>query len=161
MCVTDALSACNSRYLKTSYTPDPIINHFSRFYYILFGREQAPPRWKNCVAQVNSNMGMALGAMFVKKYFDENSKNDTLIMTRDIQQSFRELLNMTTWIDSETKILATDKVDTMTLRIGYPDFILNHDELNEKYKEIAVHPSTYFENTLNILKHLTKTEQAR
>lgn len=47
-----------------------------RFYFILFGREKAPPRWKNCVAQVNSNMGMALGAMFVKRYFDENSKDD-------------------------------------------------------------------------------------
>jgi len=49
------------------------------FYYILFGREQAPSRWKNCVTQVNSNMGMALGSMFVKKYFDENSKNDVSV----------------------------------------------------------------------------------
>lgn len=47
-----------------------------KFYYIFFGREQAPSRWKNCVAQVNSNMGMAVGSMFVKKYFDEKSKND-------------------------------------------------------------------------------------
>lgn len=47
-----------------------------KFYFILFGREQSPPRWKNCVAQVNSNLGMAVGAMFVRKYFDENSKND-------------------------------------------------------------------------------------
>lgn len=28
------------------------------------------------MAQVNSNMGMAVGSMFVKKYFDEKSKND-------------------------------------------------------------------------------------
>ena len=47
-----------------------------RFNYILFGSEQAPPRWKNCIVQVNNNMGMAIGAMFVRKYFDENSKND-------------------------------------------------------------------------------------
>jgi len=50
-----------------------------KFYYILFGREQAPLRWKNCVTQVNSNMDMAVGSMFVKKYFDENSKNDVSI----------------------------------------------------------------------------------
>jgi hypothetical protein len=50
-----------------------------KFYYILFGREQAPSRWKNCVTQVNSNMGMAVGSMFVKKYFDENSKNDVSV----------------------------------------------------------------------------------
>lgn len=49
------------------------------FYYILFGREKSPPRWKNCVAQVNSNMGMAVGSIFVRKYFDEKSKNDVMI----------------------------------------------------------------------------------
>lgn len=50
-----------------------------KFYYILFGREQAPSRWKNCVTQVNSNMDIAVGSMFVKKYFDKNSKNDVSI----------------------------------------------------------------------------------
>ncbi|CAK9819864.1 Nep4 [Anthophora quadrimaculata] len=132
-----------------------------KFYYILFGREQAPSRWKNCVAQVNSNMGMAVGSMFVKKYFDEKSKNDTLSMTREIQRSFRELLNQTTWIDDETKELATEKVNAMLLRIGYPDFILQPELLNERYKDVVIHPDKYFENTLNILQHLTRVEQDR
>lgn len=55
-----------------------------KFYYILFGREQAPSRWKNCVTQVNSNMGMAVGSMFVKRYFDENSKNDVSVSRDNI-----------------------------------------------------------------------------
>ncbi|KOX71683.1 Endothelin-converting enzyme 1 [Melipona quadrifasciata] len=132
-----------------------------KFYYILFGREQAPSRWKNCVAQVNSNMGMAVGSMFVKKYFDEKSKNDTLAMTREIQRSFRELLNQTIWIDDETKELATEKVNAMLLRIGYPDFILQPELLNERYKDVVIRPDKYFENTLNILQHLTRVEQDR
>ncbi|KAG7188439.1 hypothetical protein KM043_008081 [Ampulex compressa] len=132
-----------------------------RFYYVLLGREQAPSRWKNCVAQVNSNMGMALGSMFVRKYFDENSKNDTLAITQEIQRSFRELLNKTHWIDNETKRLATEKVNAMLLRIGYPDFILQPYLLNERYKDILIRPDKYFENTLNILQHLTRVEQDR
>ncbi|CAK1547341.1 unnamed protein product [Leptosia nina] len=132
-----------------------------QFYFILFGREQSPPRWKNCISQVNSNMGMALGSMFVQKYFDEMSKNDTLTMTTEIQQSFRELLHRTDWIDDETKKLAGHKVDTMMLRIGYPDFILKKHELDERYKEVKIHPDKYFENILNILQHLTKMEQSR
>ncbi|CAG4961168.1 unnamed protein product [Parnassius apollo] len=132
-----------------------------QFYYILFGREEAPPRWKNCISQVNSNMGMALGSMFVRNYFDEISKNDTLTMTREIQQSFRELLRMTDWIDGSTKKLAAHKVDSMMLRIGYPDFILNKNELDDRYKEVKIHPDKYFENILNILQHLTKMEQSR
>ncbi|XP_025266965.1 neprilysin-4 isoform X2 [Camponotus floridanus] len=132
-----------------------------KFYYILFGREQAPLRWKNCVTQVNSNMGMAVGSMFVKKYFDENSKNDTLSMTREIQRSFRELLNKTNWIDIDTKRLATEKVNAMSLRIGYPDFILQPHLLNERYKDVVIRPDKYFENTLNILQHISRVEQNR
>ncbi|XP_018913076.2 neprilysin-4 isoform X1 [Bemisia tabaci] len=131
-----------------------------RFYFILFGREKAPPRWKNCVAQVNSNMGMALGAMFVKRYFDENSKDDTLVMTKEIQQAFQEILNETTWIDIETKKLASEKIDAMMLRIGYPNFILDKAELNHHYKDVEIESDKYFENTLNILQHLTRVEQS-
>ncbi|PSN41053.1 hypothetical protein C0J52_24825 [Blattella germanica] len=104
-----------------------------RFNYILFGSEESPPRWKNCVAQVNNYMGMALGAMFVQKYFDQKSKKDTLQMTEEIMQSFRELLTETRWIDKETKELAAQK--------------------------LLIHSDQYFENILNILKHLTKIER--
>lgn len=57
-------------------------------------------------------------------------------MTREIQESFRELLNQTTWIDNETKRLASEKVNAMLLRIGYPDFILQPHLLNERYKDV-------------------------
>lgn len=59
-------------------------------------------------------------------------------MTRDIQQSFRELLNQTSWIDDETKELATEKVAAMLLKIGYPDSILQSDLLNERYKDVRL-----------------------
>lgn len=132
-----------------------------QFYNVLIGRERSPPRWKNCVNQVNSNMGMAVGAIFIRsrKYFDENSKQDTLAMTHELQESFREILNETSWLDEETRNLAELKVNRMSLKIGYPDYILNENELNEKYADLDIHPNKYFENILNVLLHLTRTEQ--
>ncbi|XP_004523569.1 neprilysin-4 isoform X1 [Ceratitis capitata] len=130
-----------------------------KFYHSLFGREESPQRWKVCIAQVNTNMGMALGSMFVRKYFDENSKRDTLKMTHELQQAFREILKSTDWLDLSTKHLAEIKVNAMSLKIGYPDFILNPKELNEKYAGIQIHPEKYFENTLHVLLHTAKTEQ--
>jgi neprilysin len=132
-----------------------------KFYFVLFGREKSPPRWKICVNQVNSNLGMAVGAMFVRKYFDENSKEDTLVMTHELQHAFREIINETEWIDPQTKFLAELKLNAMSLKIGYPDFILSKEELNSKYKELDIHPDRYFENTLNVLRHLTRTEQLK
>lgn len=132
-----------------------------KFYFALFGREQSPPRRKNCVLQLNSNMGMAVGAMFVRKYFDENSKKDTLDMTHELQQAFREIINSTDWIDGPTKALSEEKLNAMSLRIGYPDFLLSHDELNKIYEDLDIDPHKYFENTLAVLVHLTRTEQSK
>lgn len=132
-----------------------------KFFFSLFGREQSPPRRKNCVLQLNSNMGMAVGAMFVRKYFDENSKKDTLDMTHELQQAFREIINSTDWIDGPTKVLSEEKLNAMSLRIGYPDFLLSHDELNKVYKGLEIDSTKYFENTLAVLVYLTRTEQSK
>ncbi|XP_043864063.1 neprilysin-4 isoform X1 [Drosophila mojavensis] len=131
------------------------------FYHALFGREESPQRWKVCIAQVNTNMGMAVGSMFVSRYFDDNSKRDTMRMTHELQQAFRDILKTTDWLDQTTKLLAEEKVNAMSLKIGYPDFILNAEELNEKYAGIDIHPDKYFENTLNVLLHTAKMEQAK
>lgn len=131
------------------------------FYLECFGREKSPPRWKSCVTQVNSNMGMATGSLFVRKYFDENSKYDTISMVHELQQSFRDILGETDWIDAPTKLLAEKKVNAMSLKIGYPDFILSHHKLDEKYAELHIHPEKYFENTLNVLKFLSREEQKK
>lgn len=132
-----------------------------KFYNVLIGREKSPPRWKTCVNQVNSNMGMAVGAMFVRKYFDEKSKLDTMAMTHELQDSFRTILNETEWIDESTKVLAEMKVNGMSLKIGYPDYILNEEELNAKYEDLEIHRDRYFENILNVLQHLTRSEQKK
>lgn len=131
------------------------------FYLECFGREKSPPRWKSCVTQVNSNMGMATGSLFVRKYFDENSKYDTIAMVHELQQSFRDILNETDWIDVTTKRLAENKVNAMSLKIGYPDFILSHHKLDEKYAELQIIPDKYFENTLNVLQFLSREEQKK
>ncbi|XP_063218955.1 neprilysin-4-like isoform X2 [Bacillus rossius redtenbacheri] len=146
---------------RTSNLDDRFLEAKQRFFLVLFGREESPPRWKNCVNHVNTNMGMAVGAMFVRKYFDESSKNETLQLTREIMQSFKEILNETSWLDEETKKFAAQKAEAMMLKIGYPDFILSSGELNERYRELVINPDEYFENTLSVLQFLAKAEMNR
>ncbi|CAG2066757.1 unnamed protein product, partial [Timema podura] len=107
-----------------------------RFYRVITGQREVPPRWKGCVDHVNSQMGMATGAMFVRRHFDENSKNDTLHMTMDIMGSFENIMEKIEWIDEATKRLASEKADAMGLKIGYPSYILRSEELNHRYIEV-------------------------
>nr|XP_022915687.1 neprilysin-4-like [Onthophagus taurus] len=136
-------------------------NAKQKFYHLLFGREASPPRWQFCVAQVNSNLGMALGNLFVTSHFDEKSKNDTILMTRQLEGAFKNILMLSDWLDDSTRSIAIAKVDAMRLRIGYPDIILNKQLLLERYKDIKVHPDYYFENNLSILRHLTRNEHQK
>lgn len=129
-----------------------------RFYKIVFGRDNQPPRWQSCVMQVNSNMGMAVGKLFVSKYYTKQSKDDTLHMTKYIREAFADILRDTTWLDPITTDLAIIKLAAMRLKIGYPNYILNRRKLNRRYSDLQVHPGYYFENTLSILQHLTRLE---
>lgn len=131
------------------------------FQYAMYGRQKSPPRWKKCVSQINANMGMAVGAMFVRKYFDEKCKENTLSMTTELQQSFREILNTTQWLDEQTIRLAELKVAAMHLQIGYPDNILNETYMNEIYTDVRIDPDKYFENTIGVLRYISHTEVAR
>nr|CAD7569168.1 unnamed protein product [Timema californicum] len=129
-----------------------------RFYRVITGQREVPPRWKGCVDHVNSHMGMATGAMFVRRHFDENSKNDTLHMTMDIMGSFENIMEKIEWIDDATKRLASEKADAMGLKIGYPSYILRSEELNLRYKEITIDPKDYFGNSLNVLQCLAYSD---
>lgn len=140
---------------------DRFVEAKQRFYNAFVGREKTPPRWKTCVNQVNANMGMAVGAMFVQKYFDETSKRDTLSMAQELQATFRGIINETDWLDDRTKRLADVKLSRMTLNIGYPDFILNQTALNAQYADLHIQPGKYFENILNVLLHVTRSDQKK
>ena len=48
----------------------------NELYRLLYGREEIPARWKFCIAYVNGNLGMSVGSLFVRKYFDGQSKQD-------------------------------------------------------------------------------------
>ncbi|CAH1160108.1 unnamed protein product [Phaedon cochleariae] len=146
---------------RTNNLDQRFLDAKQRFYYILFGREKNPPRWQFCVSQVNSNMGMAIGSLFVRKYFDQQSKTDTIEMTKQLQDAFKQTLLENTWLDNSTKEYAQMKLDYMDLKIGFPDFILNDTELGSRYYDVEVHQDYFFENILVVLRHLTRVEQRR
>ncbi|XP_066245924.1 neprilysin-4-like [Euwallacea similis] len=132
-----------------------------RFNFALYGREKQPQRWQFCVTQVNTHMGMASGSLFVRKYFDQTSKNDTIQITQALIASFKDILKESTWIDPHTKTYARMKIENMDLKIGFPDFVLNETELSMRYYDVDIHPEFFFENVLSILRHLSRSEQKR
>ncbi|MGV8906193.1 MAG: M13-type metalloendopeptidase [Acetobacterium sp.] len=70
---------------------------------------------------VESFLQWEFGKIYVEKYFDENTKQDVENMVAMIIGQYREIVNAQVWMSDETRQKAILKLDTMDLKIGYPD----------------------------------------
>ncbi|KAG8180916.1 hypothetical protein JTE90_020143 [Oedothorax gibbosus] len=131
------------------------------YYGALYGTQAISPRWKTCTLYVNKNMGMAVGSLFVKRHFNEKSKETAEEMINDIKTAFLELLDEVDWMDSETRAAAREKAVMMSEKIGFPEYITDPKALDEDYEGKEFKPDTYFENVLLNLKHYSKKEQLK
>ncbi len=88
---------------------------------VMSGKQQDDPLWKRATNLVNSVMGDAIGKMYCEKYFPESSKNRVLELVRNLQVALGQRIDEATWMGSETKAQAKDKLSNFIVKIGYPD----------------------------------------
>lgn len=81
-----------------------------------------------------------------------NKVVQTLDIAIHLMNAFREIVSKLDWLDEETKKLARTKINAMSLKIGYPGFILHEVELSARYADIEIDPDLYFENMLSVLR---------
>jgi endothelin-converting enzyme/putative endopeptidase len=87
----------------------------------LRGVQQNQPRWKRCVRYVDSDLGEALGQVYVAKVFGPELKARTLKMTKQIEDAMEQDIKSLTWMSDATKQEALKKLHTIVNKIGYPD----------------------------------------
>ena len=116
---------------------------------VLSGREEPSPLWKRAVGIVNGTLGEAVGQMYVAKYFPEENKERMLALVHNLQKALGiRILNLA-WMSDETKVKALEKLNAITIKIGYPD------EWRD-YSKLDINPEdTYYAN----LERAAKFEQ--
>ncbi|TSK16214.1 Endothelin-converting enzyme 1 [Bagarius yarrelli] len=120
-----------------------------RFLEVMYGaKKSCTPRWKVCVSDTDSALGFALGALFVKATFAEDSKAFAENMVLGIKLAFEDSLKHVSWMDGETKKAAKEKADAIYNMIGYPKFIMDPNELDKVFNEFEVVPDSYFQNVM-------------
>ena len=58
-------------------------------------------------------------------------------MVKDIQESFKQLIEESDWLDDKAKQKSLEKLDSMILNVGYPDWILINEELDNYYNLVS------------------------
>jgi len=93
-----------------------------RFYgTVLYGNKEQLPRWKRVLDTENGLMGEVLGQIFVKEYFNEQTKERYVNLVEAMRTSFKEHIERLDWMSAQTKQKAYDKLAKVNPKVGYPD----------------------------------------
>jgi putative endopeptidase len=87
----------------------------------LTGAKEDRARWKKCVSYADSQLGEALGRVFVDEHFGADGKARTSSMVKSLQVAFERNLDALPWMDDGTRAVARAKGQKMLNKIGYPD----------------------------------------
>ena len=130
-------------------TTEIYMTSFDFYGKVLSGREEPSPLWKRAVGIVNGTLGEAVGQMYVKKYFPEENKERMLALVHNLQKALGIRIENLTWMSDETKAKALEKLNAMTIKIGYPDEWRDYSKLDINAED------TYYAN----LQRAAKFEQ--
>ena len=130
-------------------TTEIYMTSFDFYGKVLSGTEEPRPLWKRAVSIVNGTLGEAVGQMYVKKYFPEENKARMLALVHNLQKALGIRIENLEWMSRETKDKAIEKLNAMTIKIGYPDTWRDYSKLDINAED------TYYAN----LQRAAKFEQ--
>uniref|UniRef100_A0A183V478 Neprilysin n=1 Tax=Toxocara canis TaxID=6265 RepID=A0A183V478_TOXCA len=124
--------------------PDPFALTMFKFYRSLNLMQVPKMRWHGCVTRINSLMPMATSSIYVRKNFDHEAKRQVEEMIELIMEAFVEILDTEDWLTPNTKSFAKEKVDTMSKKIGYPDYLNDSSSVDKEYRYYKVFEGDYY-----------------
>lgn len=95
--------------------------NFELFDRIMSGVEEKRPRWKKAMGLANSIFGEAIGQLYVARYFPEGNKAYMKNLVENLRKALKEHIENLSWMSAATKEKAVDKLEALTVKIGYPD----------------------------------------
>ena len=119
---------------------------------VLTGKQEDEPRWKECLDLASQNLPIATGALYVRKYFKQDSKDIAQEMMESIIEEFETILKAVPWMDVNTREAAQSKMRTMIYNIGYPNELMDDYKLVEFYKLLNVDENNFFDSIFNTKK---------
>lgn len=107
------------------------------------------PREEKALLVVNRSIGEALGKLYVEKVFPAEAKTKAVDMIHNVILAYQNRINNLTWMSDATKKKAIEKLDKITIKVGYPDKWKDYSALD--IKSVA-DGGSYFENTKNLAR---------
>ena len=140
----------------SSYLSDDFVQaNFDMFSRTMAGKKEMQPRWKRALSVPNGALGEAVGQLYVEKYFPAESKERMLKLVNNLKKALAEHIAGLTWMSDQTKVNALVKLNSFTVKIGYPDKW-------KDYSSVTVDPTkTYWDNLKGVSYFLAQDNYQR
>lgn len=114
---------------------------------ILNGQKERKPLEERALSVVNWSIGEAVGKLYVEQMFPKEAKAKAKEMITYLQKAYKKRISELPWMSEETKKKAIHKVESLQIKIGYPDKWKDYSTIEIKGTEEG---GIYFENSLAI-----------
>jgi putative endopeptidase len=113
--------------------------HFAFYSHDLQGVPAQRERWKRATSLVSSQLGEALGHLYVDHYFPPESKARMLSLVGDLRTALGHRIEKLDWMSPATKAKALKKLGMLNVKIGYPNKWRD-------YSALAMNPNDLYGN---------------
>jgi putative endopeptidase len=125
---------------SANYLSEDLENADFEFYgTVMRGQKTQQPRWKRVLNSTSGSMGEAIGKLYVEKYFPPQAKERMLALVENLRISLGDRIDQLDWMTDSTKVLAHEKLNTINVKVGYPDKWMDYSNLDIK-------AGAYYEN---------------
>lgn len=124
----------------------------------LTGALKQRPRHEKALQVVNGTVGEALGKLYVEKMFPAEAKEKAGKMIKNVIRAYENRINNLTWMSPETKLKAIEKLNKLTIKIGYPDKWEDYSALTVSSPKEG---GSYFGNLKNLSEWQWKKDVAK
>jgi putative endopeptidase len=115
----------------------------------LTGALKQRPREEVALQVINGATGEALGKLYVEKLFPAEAKEKAKNMIANVMLAYENRIKALPWMSDATKIKAIEKLNKLTVKIGYPDKWKDYSALELKNVNEG---GTYFDNMRSLSK---------
>src|SRR5215472_613191 len=108
----------------------------------LSGQKEQQARWKRAITAVSGGdfgvgdrfgtfgtMGFGVGQLYTAKYFPPEAKAKIESLVTNLKAAYRARIEKLDWMGDATKKEALKKLDTYTIKVGYPDHPRDYSKL--------------------------------
>lgn len=97
------------------------LNLYNEYTSAIAGTEVAETVEDMAYTYTNSLLDMAVGKMYAEAYVSPETKKNVENMIADVVAVYRKRLENTEWLSEATRQKAIEKLDNLTVRVGYPE----------------------------------------